>query len=230
MLSIFNFVSNCIVQQKESVLLLMLWWIMYFHIANLFSSRNVHIANEMITPFIHISRWIEIHNRNYKLRQRSIYLWLYSPLLGVGHFFSFLILYTDGRTPWTGDQPVAWPLPTPRTTQTQTKRTQTFMPRMGFEPTTPVFEWTKTFRASDSTTTAIIRQRYRIQIIYLEWITHLVLYILMREKKERKQRKKTNFIPFPVYCTCRPICAYVDFLDSKTTLSTWEVTYIVTYT
>jgi hypothetical protein len=26
-------------------------------------------------------------------------LWLYSPLLGIGHFFSFLILYTVGRTP-----------------------------------------------------------------------------------------------------------------------------------
>jgi hypothetical protein len=30
--------------------------------------------------------------------------WLYSPLLGLGHFFSFLILHTVGRTPWTGDQ------------------------------------------------------------------------------------------------------------------------------
>jgi hypothetical protein len=30
------------------------------------------------------------------------YLWLYSPLLDLGHIFSFLILYTVGRTPWTG--------------------------------------------------------------------------------------------------------------------------------
>jgi hypothetical protein len=29
-------------------------------------------------------------------------------------FFSFLILYTAGRAPWTGDQPVARPLPTHR--------------------------------------------------------------------------------------------------------------------
>jgi hypothetical protein len=29
-------------------------------------------------------------------------LWLYSPLLGLGRFFSFLITYTVGRTPWTG--------------------------------------------------------------------------------------------------------------------------------
>jgi hypothetical protein len=52
----------------------------------------------------------------------SIYLWLYSLLLNLGGFFSFLILYTVGRTPWTGDQPVARPLPTHRTTQTKNKR------------------------------------------------------------------------------------------------------------
>jgi hypothetical protein len=34
---------------------------------------------------------------------------MYSSLLGLGHFFSFLILYTVGRTPWTGDQPIARP-------------------------------------------------------------------------------------------------------------------------
>jgi hypothetical protein len=35
---------------------------------------------------------------------------------------------TAGRTPWTGDQPVARPLPTQRTTETQNMRTQTSMP------------------------------------------------------------------------------------------------------
>jgi hypothetical protein len=35
------------------------------------------------------------------------------------------LFYTDGRTPWTSDQPVARPLPTHRTTQTQNKRIQT---------------------------------------------------------------------------------------------------------
>jgi hypothetical protein len=70
--------------------------------------------------------------------QLSLSLWLYSPL-DLGRFFSFLILYTVGRTPWTGDQPAARPLPTHRTTQTQNKRTQTSMPRVGFEPTIPVF-------------------------------------------------------------------------------------------
>jgi hypothetical protein len=57
----------------------------------------------------------------------SFSLWLYSPL-DLDRFFSFLILNTVGRTPWTNDQPVARPLPTHRTTQTQNKRTRTSMP------------------------------------------------------------------------------------------------------
>jgi hypothetical protein len=65
-------------------------------------------------------------------------LFFYSPL-DLGHFFSFLILYTVGRTPWTGDQLVAGPLPTHRTTQIQNKGTQTSMLGVGFEPTIPVF-------------------------------------------------------------------------------------------
>jgi hypothetical protein len=40
---------------------------------------------------------------------------LFSPLLNLGNFFSFLILYTVGWIPWTGDQPVARPLPAHRT-------------------------------------------------------------------------------------------------------------------
>jgi hypothetical protein len=36
-----------------------------------------------------------------------------------------LDLYTIGRTPWTGNQPVARPLPKYRTTQTQNKREHT---------------------------------------------------------------------------------------------------------
>jgi hypothetical protein len=43
-----------------------------------------------------------------------------------------------------GDQPIARPLPTHRTTQTQNKRSQTSMPRVGFEPMIPVFEQAKT--------------------------------------------------------------------------------------
>jgi hypothetical protein len=66
------------------------------------------------------------------------------PLVGSWPLFSFLILYTVGRTPWTGDQPVARPLPAHRTAQTQNKRTQTSIPQVGFELTIPVFGQAKT--------------------------------------------------------------------------------------
>jgi hypothetical protein len=46
----------------------------------------------------------------------AIYLWLYSPC-GPWPLFELLNLYTVGRAPWTGDQAVARPLPTHRTTQ-----------------------------------------------------------------------------------------------------------------
>jgi hypothetical protein len=79
----------------------------------------------------------------------SVCLWLYSPLLNLGRFFSFLIFYTVCRTPWTEDQPVARLLPTHRTAQTQNKRTQISMPQVGFESTILAFERTKTVHALD---------------------------------------------------------------------------------
>jgi hypothetical protein len=83
----------------------------------------------------------------------TIYLWLYSPLLGLGLYFSFLLLYTFGRTRWTGDQPVSRPLPIHRTTQTQNKHTQTSLCQVGFEPTIPAFERAKIVHALDRATT-----------------------------------------------------------------------------
>jgi hypothetical protein len=77
------------------------------------------------------------------------------PLWTLAAFFNFLISYTIGRTPWTEDQPVARPLPTHRTTQAQNKRTQTFIPRVGLEPTIPVFERANTGHALDRAATAI---------------------------------------------------------------------------
>jgi hypothetical protein len=58
-------------------------------------------------------------------------------------------------TPWTVDQPVARPLPTHKITQTQNKGTQTSMPRVGFESTTPMFERAKTVHALDRAATVI---------------------------------------------------------------------------
>jgi hypothetical protein len=67
--------------------------------------------------------------------------------------FSFLILQTVGRTSWTGDHPVARQLPTQRTIQTQNKCRQTSMPWVGFQPTSPVFQWAKTDHVLDRTAT-----------------------------------------------------------------------------
>jgi hypothetical protein len=103
----------------------------------------------------------------------SVYLWLYSPLLDLGRFFSFLIFYRVGllgrgislsqgrylhigehrpifqfldilhsRAPWTGDQPVARPLPAYR-------RAQTSVLQVRLEPTIPVFERAKAVHALD---------------------------------------------------------------------------------
>jgi hypothetical protein len=79
------------------------------------------------------------------------------PFVGFGRFFSFLIFYIVGRTPWTGDQSVARPLP--RTTQTQNKRTLTSMLQVGFEPTIPVFALGKAVHALDRAATVIGRRK-----------------------------------------------------------------------
>jgi hypothetical protein len=56
------------------------------------------------------------HSYNCRLPQNifiylSIYLCLYSPFFGADRF-SVSIIYTVGRTPWKGEQPVTRPLPT----------------------------------------------------------------------------------------------------------------------
>jgi hypothetical protein len=68
---------------------------------------------------------------------------VYSPC-GPWPLFQCLNLCTADRASWTGDQPVARPLPTHSTTQTQNKRAQTSMPRVVFEPTIAGFERAKT--------------------------------------------------------------------------------------
>jgi hypothetical protein len=82
------------------------------------------------------------------------YVWLCSPC-GLWLLFPFLNLYAVGRTPWTGDQPVARSLPTHRTTQTQNKYPQISTPQVGFEPKIPVLERPKTVHALDRASTVI---------------------------------------------------------------------------
>jgi hypothetical protein len=57
-----------------------------------------------------------IFSHPFLLVSSSIFLWLCSPLLDLSQFFSFVILYTIGMTPWTGNQPIARPLPAHRAT------------------------------------------------------------------------------------------------------------------
>jgi flagellar basal body-associated protein FliL len=74
--------------------------------------------------------------------------------LGLGRFFSFLILYTTGRTPLTGDQPIARSLLSTHTGQhKQNTRTQTPMPRVELQPMEPAFERAETVHAVDCAAT-----------------------------------------------------------------------------
>jgi hypothetical protein len=70
-------------------------------------------------------------------------------LVDLDHFFSFLIYTQSVGLLERGIKPVARPLPTHRTTQTQNECTQTSIPRVVFEPTTPAFERAKTDHALD---------------------------------------------------------------------------------
>jgi hypothetical protein len=79
------------------------------------------------------------------------------PFVGPWPLLQFRNLcYTDGKTPWASDQPVARPLPTHRTTKTQNKRhTQTSMPWVGFEPTILASERAKAVHDLECATTVI---------------------------------------------------------------------------
>jgi hypothetical protein len=76
----------------------------------------------------------------------SISPWFYNPC-GPWPLFQFLNLYAVCRISSTGDQLVARPLPTHRTTQTQNKRTQASIAQVGFVSTIPVFEREKIVHA-----------------------------------------------------------------------------------
>jgi hypothetical protein len=99
--------------------------------------------------------------KNSKNQRLSISLSIYGSailLLDLSRFFSFLILYTVYRTPYTGNQPVARTLPAHKSTQTQNKHAQTSMLSLGFEPTNPAFERAKTVYALDSAAAVIGKQ------------------------------------------------------------------------
>jgi hypothetical protein len=83
---------------------------------------SIYVCLSVYLP-AHLPTYPPIHPSIYPSVCLSVCLCMaVQPFVGLGLFFSFLILYTVGSTPWTDDQPVAWQLPTHRTTQTQNKR------------------------------------------------------------------------------------------------------------
>jgi hypothetical protein len=84
--------------------------------------------------------------------------------------FSFLLFnhFTDGRTPWTSDQPVARPLSKHRTTQTQINAHKTSMPCVGFEHTITASERAKTVHALDRSATVTDRQKFTF-VLFLRY-------------------------------------------------------------
>jgi hypothetical protein len=62
-------------------------------------------------------RLIPVVQRVLKPHHSFIHQRLYSPLLGPSGIFSFVIIYTISRSPWTVNQPVTEPLPTHMTAQ-----------------------------------------------------------------------------------------------------------------
>jgi hypothetical protein len=112
-----------------------------------------------------------------------------------------------------GDQPVAKALPTHRTTQTQNKGTQTFMPRVGFEPTIPVFERVKTVHALDRAATLfgvlnnIAPLRELIDAIFNLHIAMCSIFAFLRANKShfRIQPRKSGFSAyFQRFCQTTP--------------------------
>jgi hypothetical protein len=102
-----------------------------------------------------VSRQISIMprcNKKHSIFHRHCCLCLlsFSHFGAQGSFLCFTIIFTDGRTPWTGDQPVASPLPKHRI---NTYTHQTSMLCVGFEHTIPASEWAKTVHALDHSAT-----------------------------------------------------------------------------
>jgi hypothetical protein len=96
--------------------------IRYTRMGGLCSSSLILTAEELYLPvgvyLSHLQTWILIALREGSALTANLRDHLGRPVLfygwGRGRFFQFLNLYTVGRTPWTGDQPVARRLPTRR--------------------------------------------------------------------------------------------------------------------
>jgi hypothetical protein len=97
-----------------------------------------------------IFQMIELLKHSSSFVQSHFFLYGFIALADLDCFFRFF----QSGNPSTGDQPVARPLPTHRT-QKQNKRKQTTMPRVEFEPMTPVLERAKMVHALDRAASVI---------------------------------------------------------------------------
>jgi hypothetical protein len=113
-----------------------------------------------------------------KLQPIGIWAKFLQPFIGPWPHFSFLILHPVSSIPWTGDQPVSKLLLTEITTETQNKRTQTSIPRLRFETTTPAFERTKTVHALDREATVIGHPPF--YWLCYPWSSKLVRYMAIK--------------------------------------------------
>jgi hypothetical protein len=136
----------------------MLLSIVYNNITPLLCQRTrsrVTCYQQLVLRFIHAF----IHSS--VALQSFVWSW---PLLQFRNLF-----YTDGRTPWTKDQPAASPRPSHGTTQT---RTQTLTPWVRFEPTITASEQEKTVYALDRAATVIGCSTFQITEIlaFDDWL------------------------------------------------------------
>jgi hypothetical protein len=133
-----------------------------------------------------------------KLFSFFLSLWLYSPL-DLGRFSSFVILYTVSWTSWTGDQPVVRPLPIHRTTQIQT-----FMPRVGLESMTPVFERMKTVMLQ----TVRLCERPLNKLLIRKWVNNKGRHMI-------KSCGKTFYFTISHPLSLRPILVLSSYITSS---------------
>jgi hypothetical protein len=76
------------------------------------AEMHVHSFRNLAGYIIYIVCLI-IYEAHHALMRQPLFIYsIYGPLLNLGGFFSFVLLHTVGRTPWTVDQPVARQLPT----------------------------------------------------------------------------------------------------------------------
>jgi hypothetical protein len=92
-----------------------------FTIRFAFCSVGNNCSSIIMSPIHVVTYSIDV---NLCLCIHFIHQWHYNPYVGPWPLLQFRnLLYADGKAPWTGDQPVARPLPKHRTIETQNKRT-----------------------------------------------------------------------------------------------------------